>query len=346
MESTVFRKLFVRLVFFAPSAGQSACSGPRPGAMGRVVGRRGVDAEAGAPEQEQGEPAGVRRPVQHLKLATSFALVVVFFAAATFTAGAGTDLEGARPRALCRADADDRRGREHLRRRRARGSVRSGAGRGRSRAARSCAGGGTRRGAARRVADGRRGSSGCGDGRHDCGSGEPASAEAAPEQAPAAPEASERRPPPTSRTCSSRRRRQRSRRRARAGTGCPSREGAQDACRRGRRRPTDDLAQPLARRSDLAGEAVVAEVREEPPAHLGGQRRQLGTRARRAPRRRRARSRSGHGQGAERARQRSRYAARPTASGTPRWRSPVAPASPIAPSRSRTTTARSAWRRS
>ena len=113
--------------------------------------------------------AAVPRP----KLATSFALVVVFFAAATFTAGAGDmiskALDPARCAALMQTTGEDESICAAVEQEEAFQAAQEEAA---AAPARGCAGGGTRRGAARRVADGRRGSSGCGDGRHDCGNRE------------------------------------------------------------------------------------------------------------------------------------------------------------------------------
>jgi hypothetical protein len=102
-----FRKLFVRLVFFALLGWAVAlvrAVRPRRGWDEWSDGGKEWTPKPAPPEQEQNEskPAA-RRPVRVSKLATSFALVVVFFAAATFTAGAGDLISKALDPARCAA---------------------------------------------------------------------------------------------------------------------------------------------------------------------------------------------------------------------------------------------------
>ena len=107
------RRLVFRLAFFALLGWAVAL-------VRVVLPRRGWDEWSGAGEEwkatlqvpdESDEPAAARRPFRTHKLATSMGLVLVFFAAATFTAGAGDliakALDPARCAALMQATGED-----------------------------------------------------------------------------------------------------------------------------------------------------------------------------------------------------------------------------------------------
>ena len=100
-----FRKLFVRLVFFALLGWAVALvRGPTEAGLGRVVGRRRrVDAEAGAARAQVGRAeAGSTRPVPRSSSRRASGSSS-FFAAATFTAGAGDLISKALDPARCAA---------------------------------------------------------------------------------------------------------------------------------------------------------------------------------------------------------------------------------------------------
>ncbi len=184
-----FRKLFVRLVFFALLGWAVAL-------VRAVRPRRGWDEWSGGddewtpkpapPEHESDGPKQARRPVRVPKLATSFALVVVFFAAATFTAGAGDliskALDPARCAALMQTTGEDESICAAVEQEEAFEAAQEEAAAAQPEAAPEAA--------ESQTLDAEAAAAAMDAATAEAESGEPTSAEAAPEQAPAAPEAS------------------------------------------------------------------------------------------------------------------------------------------------------------
>ena len=172
MESTVFRKLFVRLVFFALLGWAVALvRAVRPGGADEWSDGE-EDAEAGAAEQEQGEPKPRCSAASSPSSATASRSSSCSSPPRPSTAGAGDliskALDPARCAALMQTTGEDESICAAVEQEEAFEAAQEEAAAAQPEAAPETAP------AEEPLAesDGRRGSSGCGDGRHDCGNRE------------------------------------------------------------------------------------------------------------------------------------------------------------------------------